>query len=233
MEARAEFSKAISEDLHDWVKLMAELKGKGQGYLFDTRGLMPVDRLKIVLPGTNVAMPLKVYSRGKETDSWQFRTEALVHRLKIEGEVHSGEEIRLTSIVTDRLWKVEPKMAQEVSNLPPTVELHVGWVPKRLVFLAQGKGPYTLAFGSSSRLAPPFPLQSLLDRVTPEARNKLLVGSAHRGGMQSLGGEHALGPLQPPVSWKQWVLWSILVAGVALMGWMAFKLHRQLGKGDA
>jgi hypothetical protein len=231
-EARVAFSVSMIEDLHEWEMLTGELVQKDQGYLFDTRGLMPVERLKVVFPGTNVAVPVKIYSRTNVAEAWRFRSEALVHRLSIEGKVYSAEEIRLTTITHDRYWKVEAKMPEEALNGAGAVELHVGWVPRRLVFLAQGTGPYVLAFGSSSRQVPPFPLQSLMDRVPPEARSKLLVGSAAMSGMHALGGEQALRPVEPPLPWKRWILWTVLVAGVALMGWMAFKLKRQLGKGS-
>ncbi|MHC1743166.1 MAG: DUF3999 domain-containing protein [Syntrophobacteraceae bacterium] len=232
MDARAVLAKAVVDDLHEWAVLKGEQQGKEAGYVFDTRGWMPVDRLRVVFPGTNVAVPVKIFSRGNPADPWQFRSEALVHRLSIEGKVYSEEEIRLGNATTDRSWRVEPKMTQEPASLSQTIELHVGWVPKRLVFLVQGTGPYNLAFGSSSRRVAPFPLESLLDRVTPEARNKALLVTAAMSGMHTLGGEAALRPVKPPLPWKQWILWAVLVGGVGLMGWMAFKLHRQLSGGD-
>lgn len=235
VDARVEFTKSVAEDVHEWATLKAGEKGTEPGYVFDTRGWMPVDRIRVVFPGTNVAVPVRVYSRANPVDPWQFRSEALVHRLSVEGKVYSEEEIRLQSATVDRFWRVEPKVAQESSGASQTVELQVGWIPKRLVFLAQGTGPYTMAFGSTSRRVAPFPVESLLDRVSPEARKKLLVATAGLGGMHSLGGEAALRPVKGPLPWKQWVLWSVLIGGVGLMGWMAFKLHRQLsgeGKGD-
>lgn len=232
VDARAEFTKSVADDLHEWAVLKSGEQGKEPGYFFDSRGFMPVDQIRVVFPGTNVAVPVRIYSRGNAADPWQFRTEALVHRLSVEGKVYSEEEIRLQSATVDRYWRVEPKGGREATGASQTVELHVGWVPKRLVFLVQGMGPYTVAFGSSSRRVTPFPLESLLDRVSPEARNKLLVATAGMSGMHTLGGEAALRPVKGPLPWKQWILWSVLVAGVGLMGWMAFKLHRQLSGGD-
>lgn len=119
-------------------------------------------------------------------------------------------------------------MAPEAYPSTSPVELHVGWAPQRLVFLAQGEGPYTLAFGSASRQTTPLPLESLLSRLGPEARNRQLIRVAAVGAVHTLGGEQALRPVEAPPPYKQWILWAVLLAGLAIMGWMALKLHRQL-----
>jgi hypothetical protein len=48
--------------------------------------------------------------------------------------------------------------------------------------------------------------------------------------MQLLGGEQQLQPAPPPLPWKKWLLWSVLVAGVLAMLGMARGLYRQMNR---
>ena len=52
------------------------------------------------------------------------------------------------------------------------------------------------------------------------------VGGAALGARVMLGGEARLAPAQSP-SWRRWLLWIGLVAGVLLVGFMALRLLRQ------
>jgi hypothetical protein len=230
LESRVELSKQVVEDLHQWLSVRTRRRDDPQPtYHCDTRGVMAVDRLKLVFPGNNVAIPVKIYSRKNEQETWRIRSEALVHRLTIAGEVISGEEIHLTDAVPDRLWKVDPILRPGEGEAPGELELIVGWVPHRLVFLTQGEPPYTLAFGSGSRKSSSFPVQTLMEKVSPQSRNGVLVASAQLGSRFVLGGDDKLQPPTPPLPYKQWILWGVLLTGVVLMGWMAVKLYRQLG----
>jgi hypothetical protein len=147
----------------------------------------------------------------------------------VDEKVVSGEEIKLSNPVADRLWRVETTLRPEEGGPPKEVELVLGWAPHRLIFLVQGKPPYTLAFGSGSRVSAPFPVQTLMEKVQPRAEGGVLVASAHPGARGVLGGDEKLRPAPQPLPWKQWILWAVLVAGVVLMGWMAVALHRKLG----
>jgi hypothetical protein len=230
VNVQAIFSRQVSRDLHQWLRLPAKLStAPSPAYLFDTHGVMPVDQLKVQFPGQNVVVPLKVHSRGADGDPWQYRTQALVHRLLVEGSIYSGETIGLPGVVKDRFWKLEVNLRPENGMAPQDVEIAVGWVPHRLVFLAQGRPPYTLAFGSGSQRVRPFPLQSLLDQVAPQTGTRTITASAQPGPKVTLGGESKLQLPPPPLPWKKWALWTCLLLGVALMGWMALRLYRQMG----
>ena len=90
------------------------------------------------------------------------------------------------------------------------------------MFLARGDGPYTLAFASR--------------RVTPVlADGRRLLGDdiaiiglplASAGDTQPLGdATYALATTRE-IDWKRWALWSVLVGGAVLLGFLAFRLLR-------
>lgn len=227
--SQVELSTQVTEDLHQWLSLRSSRGDDAHpAYHVDTRGVMAVDRLKVVFPGNNVAVSVKMYSRSSEGENWRLRSEALVYRLTIGGEVISGEEIRLPGAVSDRLWKVEPILKPNEGEVPREMELIVGWVPHRLIYLSQGEPPYTLAVGSGSRELSSFPVQSLMEKVSPQSGSSVLVAPVQLGSRFVLGGEDRLRPPKPPFPYKQWILWGVLVTGVGVMGWMAVRLYRQM-----
>ncbi|HXV49700.1 MAG TPA: DUF3999 family protein, partial [Candidatus Binatia bacterium] len=103
--------------------------------------------------------------------------------------------------------------------------LQIGWVPQKLVFAARGAGPYQLAYGGS-RVAPAaFAIESLIPGYNTDAEFK--VKPAALGEPTTLAGTARL---RAPVDYKNIALWSTLIVGVALLGWMAFRLSRQITK---
>jgi hypothetical protein len=233
LEARVLLSKHEEPDLHQWMSLRTEVsQDPTPRYLLDTRGVMPVDRLHVRFPGTNVVVPVKVYSRGAEDRPWRYRAQSTIYRLMVEGTVLSGETVPLDGIIQDRYWKLEADPPSGRSMAPGEVEVALGWIPHRLVFLAQGTPPYTLAFGSGRIHVKPYPLQGLLEQAADRAGSRAVTASAELGPRVVLGGEEKLRPPPVPFPWKRWVLWGSLLAGVALMGWMAARLYRQLAVQD-
>ena len=101
--------------------------------------------------------------------------------------------------------------------------LTAGWVAHRLVFAARGAGPFQLAYGRRDATPAAFPIATLIPNYKPDA--ELDVARAEVGTQRPLGGP---APLRAPVDWKRWTLWGSLGLGVALLGWMAMRLARQM-----
>lgn len=76
-----------------------------------------------------------------------------------------------------------------------------------------------MAYGSASAEAASSTLGSLLNGVT--------VVRAGLGTSKSAGGPARLQAARP-VPWKMLILWSVLGVGVALLGWMAYRLIAQV-----
>src|SRR5690606_19605916 len=106
--------------------------------------------------------------------------------------------------------------------------LELGYRPARLRFLAQGPGPFTVAFGSRrAELAQPAACNGLLADVSAADRERM-IEQGYAGQLVSLGGADALRipPKKTPV--KVVVLWVVLVVGVAVLVWMALSLLKRV-----
>jgi hypothetical protein len=125
--------------------------------------------------------------------------------------------------------------------------LQLGWVPQDLVFAARGAPPYTLAFGSSHAMPAAIGIAALV----PGYRDADGAGASVPAGSDGrVAGSDSAPPIQPvrvelgaplrPVAPPQEqgsatglgavtvALWAALAAGVGLLGWMAWRLQRQM-----
>ncbi|WP_339134880.1 MAG: DUF3999 domain-containing protein [Candidatus Electrothrix sp. GW3-4] len=191
-------------------------------YQYDSKGFFPVDQLNIRLPEQNALSQVAVFSRADQEASWRRRASVLVYRLTVDGlNLDSGTiAIKRT---TDRYWRLELE-ANSAIDQAPTLEL--GWLPGQLVFLAQGKKPYTLAYGRVGLEAAGSQVDRLLKVVDPQNEKKL-VAPAQTGAQKVLGGEARLEVAQD-MPWGRWLLWAVLVSGVMIVGVMALKLYREM-----
>ena len=96
--------------------------------------------------------------------------------------------------------------------------LAIGWRPATVTYAARGDVPFVLAVGEVAR-------------GSPVARADLLVGAsplvapAQLGTMRESPAD-ALTAGPPGGRTRQWVLWGVLIAAVAVLGGMAWRLFR-------
>jgi len=55
------------------------------------------------------------------------------------------------------------------------------------------------------------------------------VQRAQLGAPRTLGGATRLSQPRPSIGWQRVLLWLVLGAGIVLLGWMAYRLARDLG----
>jgi len=191
-------------------------------YQYDSKGVFPVDQLKILLPEQNSLSQIAVFSRADEKVSWKRRASLLVYRMTVDG-VHLDSGTININRTADRYWLLE---LEDNSGIRQAPTLELGWLPGQLLFMAQGEKPYTLAYGHAGLGAARSQVDRLLKAVDPESEKKL-VASAQAGPQKILGGgDRRTAPQELP--WRQWLLWLVLLAGVLLVGMMALKLYREM-----
>lgn len=231
-EASVELRAASAEPAREWLSLQA-VPGKIAGeLLLDTAGHYPVDRIKFILPQPNTVARVHLSTRDRADDGWRSAASATLYRLAREGGEISNPEVR-TAVNADRYWRilVEQKGGGFGSG---EVRVELGWVPHQIVFAARGAGPFRLAYGN--KLAKPG--ASALSVVLPQDE-KLAPAAASVGEVSASAAPapsifadpgRFLRSLSEHGELKKWTLWAALLAGVLLLGWMALRLLRDLGK---
>jgi hypothetical protein len=228
----ARMASPSPEQPRRWVDISASRHQEKPGeYSFDMSGMMPVDRIRILLPQENTLVTATLFSREKETDPWRHGPAALAYRLRVRGEEISGPDIMLDP-TPHRYWlvRIGPGGGGLGSGVPV---IRFGWIPEKILFAARGSGPFLLAYGSSRSGGCIQGGDELFRQLSHERRQETTAGIAVAGSPAELGGEAALRKPLAPTDLKSAVLWAVLSLGVALLAWMAVRLHRHMQADDS
>jgi len=171
----------------------------------------------------NSLVQLQILSRGKTSDEWRPVTRALVYRLRERDHEVTSPEIIVPSN-GERYWllRVDHKGGGVGSGVPA---MQIGWVPQKLVFAARGPQPFQLAYGSGAVKPAAFAIQSLIPGYKTDT--EFMVQSAALGEPLTLAGAARL---RAAWDYKKIMLWASLILGVAVLGWMAYRLSRQASR---
>lgn len=196
-------------------------------YTFNADALLPVSSAQLLLPQPNTLVRIELLSSTSLEGPWTRRYTGLRYRVVQEGQDLTSPPMTFAP-TTERYWQV--RIARAGGGIGQgELRLELRYHPHTLLFLARGDGPYLLAYGSptaTSAAFEPSELAQIPADMTfadlPRATTELPVTLAGA----SLLEETRLFP------WSQVLLWSVLVLGVGLLGWLAFGLLGKLDRGE-
>jgi len=222
LNVRAEPAAKLVASPRIWQNISASsVAAKAGEYSYDLGGYIPVDRLRVELPQVNSLVHLQIHSRAKPNDPWRLALSAVAYRLRDRDTEVSSPEIAI-SMNSERYWllRVDQKGGGVGGGVP---KIEIGWMPQKLVFAARGAAPFQLAYGSSGVKPAAFAIESLIPGYKTDAEFK--VKPAALGEQVTLAGT---AQLRAPWDYRKLALWGSLIVGVGLLGWMAFRLSRQI-----
>lgn len=205
-----------------WRTGLAQVRVPAAGdYLFDTGGAFPVERVKVRLPQTNTVVQATLSAHANAQAPWRPVTSARLFRLAGAGGQGEQESPPMAVPATgERYWRlqVDTRSGGLGAGAPA---LSIGWRPATVSYAARGNVPFVLAVGEVAD-------------GSPVARTELLAGASPAIVPAQLGAMTASPPealrREPPGgTTRQWVLWGALVAAVAVLGGMAWRLFRASG----
>jgi hypothetical protein len=220
---RAESAERVVDAPRQWREAQGMIGEEGRGdFVFDLRGLFPVDRVALKWPEQNVVAPVQVFARANVEEAWHPVGATVFYRLRQDGGETASPPFAIETAPPRYLRiRVDPR-AGALGEAPPT--LSAGWLPQTLVFAARGRGPFELAYGSARAKPAALPIATLVpgydNRTTPATLALAAVGPASVA--------PALDALRPPLDGKRWLLWGTLVLAALALGAMAVKLSRQM-----
>lgn len=196
-------------------------KVKGNSIVYASPGLFPVDQIRLMPVDDSDVLPAILYSRRSVNKRWHWRIRTLGYRLRQNNGFAEGSPDTIPRTY-DPLWRVDLDRGARSSSLP---RLQLGWMPEEVVFVARGAGPYTLVVGSSSAT----PVWLAPRQVVPG------FGTDKAAAVSSAYVVSGADPVKPvsrtAAPWQvesNWILWSALLLGVAVLGMMARGLWRDM-----
>ena len=193
---------------------------------YDLGGAFPVDRIVVDLATPNSIVPATLSARSRPTEPWQFAGSTVFYRLAQQsGDITSPPFLVAGNERRYWLLHVDPRSGATGQAPPP---LRAGWQPQEIVFAARGPAPFTLAYGNLAASAGALPISTLVPGYDSmrELPASVATAAIAAGAPQIvLGGPERL---QKPPDVKRWVLWAALVLGVLVLGWMAWRLSREM-----
>ncbi len=179
----------------------------------------------VVLAGTlGVYRELPARQPGQGA-SWRFEpyTSATFYRIVQGGQVRGSGDVEVPPVHATQ-WVLRTSGAASV-----TPSLRLNWQPDTLVFLASGNAPYTLAVGRERATSTARPLSQVAPGFSEEELRKLeqvSAGPALR--QQGSTAKDASATLEAASAAQRrlMVLWGVLLLGVAVLGFMVWRLVR-------
>jgi hypothetical protein len=217
------------------LTLQAE-PGKTPGdWLYRAGIAIPVEKIELRFNEPNVVLPAEIgryQERPAKTPgqriTWVFQpvTRSVFYQINQAGnERRSG--VWPVPLSHSAEWVVRPQTPN--ASQP---ELKLIWQPATLVFLAAGQPPYTLAFGRNNaqaaavelaQVAPGFSTQELRQIEQAQAGPLQIQQTPQADDIQS-----AEQKANAAAQTRTLILWAVLLAGVAVLGTMVWRLFRQM-----
>ena len=224
-EILADYSTTPDGDARQWIDVgtFTPMEDEQNAYQFDTGGPMPVRQLLFAIPHDGLYYRGKLYSRTTEEQEWRYRGGFSQYRLLRDGFTTESSPIEMSDL-QDRYWKIELEQPLNL-QLKDYPVIRIRLQPQRVVFLAQGEEPFLLAVGSR-RVEPQsfsLPEHKLPEDFSVETSAMITISEE-----VMLGGEEQLQAPKKKADLKTWLLWTVLVLGVLVMGWMARGLLREM-----
>lgn len=194
------------------------------GRVFSLGGSPIVDQVRVVLPEPNTVISARVMYWSDRRNIWREAGHGSFHHVIRNDNAVMSEAINMNKVRRSRFKLIITRGPADAD-----VKLEVGWRPDRLLFLAQGDPPFTLAAGNADDELRRYPMQRIYgDRSLAElAERNGGVVEASLGQRYALGGPERL-VVTKRTNWQTVFLWLGLVLGVLFVGYMATKTIREL-----
>lgn len=188
---------------------------------FDLGGSLPVASIELQLPpGTRVA-PVRLQGRQRADENWRELGSWVFYRIERDGAPSSPPPFPLQASV--RYLRVLPD--ERAGGLDPATTQLVAKVHlAKLVFAGQGQPPYRLLAGATDAPAGALPIGTLVPQLEAERPR---LGRAQLGAFTEVAAvaQQAVAA-ERRAALRPWLLWGVLLAGVAGLGAMVWKLAR-------
>ncbi len=216
--------KKIQKKIHSIFVPVNHKKDRGI-YYYDTLSLFPEISVNLLLPVQNSVIQATLFSRADTKSSWKKRAKGLFYNLAENNASINNDPIHIYTS-KDRFWQVKTETTNEIFDITKKPRLILDWYPHELFFMAQGNAPFTLAYGSGKIRQITQSMTKLIKSIKTDQKRTWPL--AYITGKQLILGGHDQMKKNINFKWKIWILWSLMIIGVLMLGIMAWRLYKNM-----
>ncbi|MDP9141286.1 MAG: DUF3999 domain-containing protein [Pseudomonadota bacterium] len=208
-----------------WFDAQARSDSPEAMFDYDAARRAPVQAARIALPVRNQLVTLKLQSRATDQSAWVTRWQGEQSNFNQGEPQPTSADIHFPA-TSDPSWRVIIVEGREAfGDAAPALTL--AYVPQVLRFVAQGQGPFTIAYGSANAESAPQRDCNWWQKITGGNANTMLA-PAFASAEFSLSGVEAKTPKPAPTPFRRYLLWGVLGLAAALVVAMALSLLRRV-----
>jgi hypothetical protein len=185
--------------------------------------------LGLATPRENTLVPVRVMGRSDTSQPWRLLGQTVVYRLGSGTDTTVNPPLELQGASVRQL-RIESTNGAPLG--PAQLRAEAQFAPRQLVFVASGSPPFTLAAGRDAIENAALPAPTVLGALGPRKPQDLplaTLGAAQENSIAPAGTDFL-----SRLATRQSALWLVLLAGVAILGGVAWTLMRQMkGSGGA
>ena len=185
----------------------------------------PMARLELVTTRANTLLPLRILGRNQPSEPWRLLAHAVVYRLGAAGQESTNKPAVLAQ-PSVRWLRVEATHGARLEGVP--LAARALFEPLELVFPAGTATPYQLAAGRAATSSTALPIATLAAATTRKVHELPLVKIAAVQSEPAPAAGWWSSYLPRGVDSRTAALWLVLLAGVLLLGGVAWALLRQV-----
>ena len=188
---------------------------------FDLGGVMPLVDIDLRFDaGTHVA-PVRVQGRAHADQQWREVGAGVFYRLERGGDVGSSPPLAVPAAVR-YLRLIPDERAASLDGVAARLVVHASLAS--LVFAVQGEPPFHLLAGSRDAAAAALPVSAVVPQLDSE---RARFGHATLGAFAvDEAATQAAEDAARRARLRPWLLWAVLIAGVAGLGALVWRLAR-------
>lgn len=198
--------------------------------VYDAPIAIPVERMNLVFAEHNIVMPallghyIEMANRNGTPAPPLFapRLHATFFKISQDGRERISGDISVDEVHAQS-WVMR---LQESAATPARPDMKLSWTPALMIFMAGGAAPYTLHVGRPNATSGQRPLSQVAPGFTAHELQGLeyaAPGALVENTMRPAGA-----PGAERERWRLAALWAVLLLGVAVLGFMAWRLFAQM-----